>query len=54
MNIDDIDTLIGIQIATLNLIGALAEKLTNEKPIVSVELKDKSLLKISPTTESIA
>jgi hypothetical protein len=47
------DKILRMQIATFNLIGALAEKLVNEKPIISVELKDKDVLKIEPTTSFV-
>ena len=54
MNDIDVERILRNQVAIINLVGALAEKLTGKKPIISIEQRDGSLLRIEPTTLFIA
>jgi hypothetical protein len=50
---DNIDKLFENQIAIVNLISALAEKLIGQKPIISMHLEDGSIVSIKPTTYDV-
>ena len=49
----ELENIIQNQIALFNFLGALVEKMTGQKPSVSMEQDDGSLVKMIPTTSFV-